>query len=123
MSSSRSPSLRFLVLVLASLLVAPVAWATSSPAPGVSVSPARGERLRSITQTPPTAGYKARVDAARRNRERATEGLMLAPGAATAVTGTFSVPVFPVEYSNVSAPYPNGNLQTELFDGPWPTGK
>jgi M6 family metalloprotease-like protein len=40
-----------------------------------------------------------------------------------AVSGTVSVPVFMAMYANTgSAPYPVANLQTELFNGPWPTG-
>ncbi|MBU8921469.1 MAG: M6 family metalloprotease domain-containing protein [Bacteroidales bacterium] len=41
----------------------------------------------------------------------------------TAVAGNTSVPIFMVKFTNTGAdPYPNSNLQTELFDGPWPTG-
>ncbi|HSG27796.1 MAG TPA: M6 family metalloprotease domain-containing protein, partial [Candidatus Krumholzibacterium sp.] len=41
----------------------------------------------------------------------------------TAVAGTYDVPVFMVKFSNTgSDPYPSNDLQTELFDGPWPTG-
>jgi len=37
-----------------------------------------------------------------------------------AVTGTFSIPVFCVKYSNTGAdPFPTASLQTKLFDGPF----
>ncbi len=38
------------------------------------------------------------------------------------VAGDFSVPVLLGAFANLPAPYPVTNLQTELFDGPWPTG-
>lgn len=39
-----------------------------------------------------------------------------------AVSGVFQIPVFTVNFANTTAPYASGNLQTELFTGPFPTG-
>jgi M6 family metalloprotease-like protein len=41
----------------------------------------------------------------------------------TIVSGTRKVPIFLSTFANTGAdPFPAGDLQTELFDGPWPTG-
>lgn len=63
----------------------------------------------------------------RKNRAAVRRGA-LTPSAAAAVggltiSGTRAIPVLLGTFNNTpSNPYPNGNLQQELFDGPWPTG-
>jgi M6 family metalloprotease-like protein len=63
----------------------------------------------------------------RKNRAAVRRGA-LTPAAAAAVggltiSGTRAIPVLLGTFNNTpSNPYPNGNLQQELFDGPWPTG-
>ncbi|UCG51149.1 MAG: M6 family metalloprotease domain-containing protein [Candidatus Latescibacterota bacterium] len=38
------------------------------------------------------------------------------------ISGSFEFPVLLGAFFNRPAPFESGNLQTELFDGPWPTG-
>ncbi len=38
------------------------------------------------------------------------------------VSGNFAIPVVLGNFANTTSPYPNTDLQTELFDGPWTTG-
>jgi M6 family metalloprotease-like protein len=61
------------------------------------------------------------------NRESVRTGVMTRTTAeaagGTVVSGTRAVPVLLATFNNTASdPYPSGNLQTELFDGPWPTG-
>lgn len=45
------------------------------------------------------------------------------PASATRVSGVRSIPVLMAQYSDTATPpYNTGNLQRQLFDGPWPTG-
>ena len=100
---------------VAVLLAAPAVWATSAPAPGVEVDEATKANLNRMIRTPVTGGWVSRTLDAAAVRANALPG-------EKAVTGTFTIPVITTEFNNVGAPYASGNLQTELFDGPWPTG-
>lgn len=83
---------------------------------------AQRARLQALVDQPPPAGYRARVEAAAEARAMEAAGYKVAPGD-KAVSGTFWVPIIPVLFSNSGgALYPVQDLQTELFDGPWPTG-
>ncbi|MCA9770965.1 MAG: M6 family metalloprotease domain-containing protein [Myxococcales bacterium] len=98
------------------------AWATSAPAPGAKIDPAVLRLVRERMQTPIERGLTTRVRAAASARSAVQKGIQVAPGA-TVVSGTTAVPVVAVSFSNTaSVPYPTSDLQTELFDGPWPTG-
>jgi len=71
--------------------------------------------------------YAPWADRLRRNRAaraagRLTEEQAIARGG-TIVAGTRKVPVFLAQFANSGAePFPVDDLQTELYDGPWPTG-
>ncbi len=124
---------RFLVrgLVVAGLVLAtgaPGAQATIAPRRGVKYPKAfREQRLRVPTAFTYTRALKPLVRRVQANRMRLAAGLMTAEAAmaagGTAVTGSRSIPVLLARFASTSAdPYPNGDLQKELFDGPWPTG-
>ncbi len=123
--------IRFRHFLVASLLLAvggPAAYATIPPKKGVKFPEAFGERRRGT----PTAFTYSRslmpmVKRIQANRARLATGAMTVDAAraagGTAVAGTRSIPVLLAKFSNTAAdPYPAGNLQKELFDGPWPTG-
>jgi M6 family metalloprotease-like protein len=71
-----------------------------------------------------------RTDRIRENRRLLERGLLNVEGKTPdevqdliTVSGTVKVPVFLGKYTDTGAnPYPRTDLQTELFDGPWPTG-
>ncbi len=100
------------------------------PAPGVEIPP---EVIQSVNEKGTNAfqfqnAWIEKTRKIRETRERLIEkhGFYkpdLIPAAARpefSVTGTFSVPVFCVKYSNTGAdPYPVATLQTRLFAGPF----
>ncbi|MCA9772775.1 MAG: M6 family metalloprotease domain-containing protein, partial [Myxococcales bacterium] len=111
------------IYVGAAALVAPgLAHATQPPAPGVEMDPETRERLGEINRASVLHGLLPKVRAAAGARAAEAQGRKVAPGT-KAVAGTTAVPVILVKYANTPAdPYPNADLQTELFDGPWATG-
>ncbi|MCA9771793.1 MAG: M6 family metalloprotease domain-containing protein [Myxococcales bacterium] len=111
-----------LLAVAAALASPPPTWATQPPAPGVLVPPEVRANLERIKSAPIERGLTRSVARAAAARAAAARGIQVSP-ALTAVTGTYAVPVVPVLYANTGgAPYAVSNLQTELFDGTWPTG-
>jgi len=131
--------------VLTSLVVLSVMLISSGlrseiypPGPGVEYPKAYLERVRNDkTAFQFQKAWFAKTERARQNRMEIAESaraldvytdndlrlLLSGRPMETAVTGTAQVPLFVVKFSNTGAdPYPSGNLQTELFDGPWPTG-
>ena len=98
------------------------------PKEGVEVPQAYFDRIAED----PTAfemqrAYIHVVERIKRNREAVRQGLMTLGQAqmegGTIVSGTRTIPVLTGKYANTGAdPYSVGNLQQELFDGPWPTG-
>ncbi|RMI02081.1 MAG: hypothetical protein D6681_10550, partial [Calditrichaeota bacterium] len=98
------------------------------PADGVKMPPAYYDR---IAKDPTAFQFRhAWIHLARRIRENreayergeiSREEAMARGGMVFA--GTKYVPVLTGKYANTGAdPYPVSDLQTELFDGPWPTG-
>lgn len=126
----RSCGIRVLVLTvgLLALLSAVAVQATIPPREGVSWPQAYQERLaQQPTAFTYTHAYLPLMARIRANRLAVSRGEMTmtaaAPLGGLVVSGTKSIPVLLATYSNTpTAPYPPGNLQTELFDGPWPTG-
>ncbi len=108
----------------------------SLPALGQPVSPSDGgplpEHALRLLRDDPTAfrfghAWIEQTRRARENRRLAELGLLKAApeelAKMVAVSGARKVPVFLAKYSDTGAdPFPAGDLQTELFDGPWPTG-
>jgi len=98
------------------------AFATAPPAPGAEVDPLVMERVRERMRAPVERGFTRRVQAAASARAALRAGLKVAPETAV-VSGTTYAPVVMVTFSDTGAdPYPVSDLQTQLFDGPWPTG-
>ena len=106
--------------------------ATVPPKQGVKWPKSFQERRAAAPASAPAFTYKRALlnvsKRVRQNRERMTRGEMTPAGAAAApggvsVSGTRKIPVLMSRFSNTAAaPYPEGDLQKELFDGPWPTG-
>lgn len=124
--------IRFRNLLVAGLLLAvgsPAAHATIPPKKGVKFPDAFKER-RARGETTAFTYTRALMPMAQRvqaNRARLATGAMTVDAAraagGTAISGSRSIPVLLAKFTNTSAdPYPHGNLQKELFDGPWPTG-
>lgn len=124
--------IRILVLVAVSALASWEAQATIPPRQGVKWPRSYQERRAAAPPSRPAFTYKrALLNVTKRiqqNRERMMRGDMTATAAAAApggvsVSGTRKIPVLMSRFSNTAAaPYPEANLQKELFDGPWPTG-
>jgi len=100
---------------------------TQPPRPGQSWPASYRQWTQSNRQVLSTRAYVPLVNRIRANRDAVRRGVMTSAAAAqaggTAVTGSRSIPVLLSKFSNTGAdPYPNANLQRELFDGPWPTG-
>ncbi|MCA9772044.1 MAG: M6 family metalloprotease domain-containing protein [Myxococcales bacterium] len=111
---------RILAVLLTAGLVAPVlAGATQPPAPGADIDPAVLALVRERMRAPVERGFTSRVRRAAAVRASGLE----AASAKSTVSGAVSVPVIMAAFSNTPAiPYPVADLQTELFNGPWPTG-
>lgn len=100
------------------------------------VSPAGGgplpEAALRLLREDPTAfnferAWTKHPERARENRRLLEQGLLRGSpedlARMTAVSGVRKVPIFLAEYSDTpSAPIDRGDLQQQLFDGPWPTG-
>lgn len=118
------------LVVLFGLLGGWEAQATIPPRQGVKWPRSYQDRRPTATRTAFT--YKrALLNVTKRvqlNRERMMRGDMTPAAAAaapggTSVSGTRKIPVLMSRFSNTAAaPFPEANLQKELFDGPWPTG-
>lgn len=123
---------RVLVLGLTFGLMSLDAFATIPPKQGVKWPKAYQDRKESAPAATPAFTYKrALLSVAKRaqqNRARLMRGEMTPAAAAaapggTSVSGTRRIPVLMSRFSNTAAaPYPESELQKELFDGPWPTG-
>ena len=102
-----------------------LAYATQPPAPGRKW-PSRefAQRLRSFQYNRSFRQLTRRIQENRAAVQRGELTLSAAAAAGgTTISGTKSIPVLLGTFNNTSSnPYPHGNLQTELFDGPWPTG-
>lgn len=113
---------------LAVLLAAVGADATIPPKKGVNWPQAYSDRLQQdATAFSYSRSYLPLVQQVRANRMAVQQGTMTVAAANASgglmVSGSRSIPVLTAKYSNTGAdPYPHGDLQTELFDGPWPTG-
>ncbi len=115
-------------VALVACFFATAADATMPPKDGVEWSDGYIQRL----QQQPDAftyqrAYMPLMNRIQNNRRAVAQGIMSAAAANAAgglvVSGTKSIPVLLGKYSNTGAdPYPQANLQQELFDGPWPTG-
>lgn len=123
---------RVLTLVFLFAVAGSEAFATIPPKQGVKWPRSFQDRRATAPASAPAFTYKrALLGVTRRiqrNRERMLRGEMTPAAAAaapggTSVTGTRKIPVLMSRFSNTAAaPYPEANLQKELFDGPWPTG-
>ncbi len=125
MRKRRAP---FLAIGLTYFFCAAAASATIPPREGASWPQAYHER---IAQQPNAFTYShaylplmARIQ---QNRLAVASGQMTLTAAAaaggTVVSGTKEIPVLLATFSDTAGdPFPPGNLQTELFDGPWPSG-
>ena len=107
--------------------------ATIPPREGTKWPKSYVDRRKAFTPgVPPAFTYKrALLNVTRRiqaNRKRMMQGALTEAAAAAApgglsVTGTRRIPVLLSRFSNTAAaPFPEADLQKELFDGPWPTG-
>jgi M6 family metalloprotease-like protein len=119
------------VVMLAAILVTPTLIDAQiyPPKPGVELPEAYFERVKQDRNA--FRFEKAWIEKARQIRENREKYIRehgkfdLRQLSATqlpqlTVSGTTSVPVFTVKFSNTGAdPYPASNLQQELFDGPW----
>lgn len=108
----------------------------SSPASAQPISPEGGgplpEVARRIMRETPGAydfahAWKQQPERARENRRLLEQGLLRGTpeqlARMTAVSGVRKVPIFLAKYDDTgSDPIARGDLQQELFDGPWPTG-
>jgi hypothetical protein len=124
------------VVALAALFGLFAAWrleATIPPREGAKWPKSYVDRKKALTPgVTPTFTYKrALLNVTRRiqaNRKRMMQGALTEAAAAAApgglaVSGTRKIPVLMSRFSNTAAaPFPEANLQKELFDGPWPTG-
>ncbi len=105
--------------------VAPPVEATVPPARGARFPDAYRERLR---RDPRAFTYRRALQPlAQRVRQARLKvysaGAAAAPAPGVAVEGTQSIPVLSLKYRDTGAdPIDVGQLQKELFDGPWPTG-
>ncbi len=118
------PQVIWIIVLLYLLLSATVAYSVPPPKPGVKWPKGALERLQTFKYN---RSYLQMVRRIQRNRAAVQRGeiTMAAARAAggTLVSGTKSIPVLPIKFNNTGAdPYAAGNLQRELFDGPWPTG-
>ena len=91
--------------------------ATTSPAPGKEIPDHVLKHLsRSQVSLDSPGAWRGKAKAARDARKSGQRS-------SGAVTGVLDVPVFCFGFNNVNLPADTvANLQTELFDGPWPTG-
>jgi M6 family metalloprotease-like protein len=121
----------FRTLLVAGLVLgtcSPAAYATIAPKKGVKFPSAFTERRRGApTAFTYTRALMPMVKRIQANRMRLATGAMTVEAAraagGTSISGSRSIPVLLAKFSNTAAdPYPHGNLQKELFDGPWPTG-
>jgi len=119
------------LVVLFGLMGAWEASATIPPRQGTKWPKSYEERRSTRAETPPFTYKRALLNVTKRiqqNRGRMARGEMTPAAAAaapggTSVSGTRRIPVLMSRFSNTAAaPYPEANLQKELFDGPWPTG-
>jgi M6 family metalloprotease-like protein len=120
------------LVALFALAAGGAAYATIPPKQGVKWPKSYEDRRAMAPAARPAFTYRrALLSVTRRiqqNRQRLLRGELTpeaasaAPGG-TSVSGTRRIPVLMSRFSNTAAaPYPEGNLQKELFDGPWPTG-
>lgn len=106
-------------------LLATEALATQPPRQGVAwPSEQIVERIWGFAYN---RAYIAQTERLRANRAALARGdINMAQAAAAggvAISGARAIPVLMGTFSNTaSPPYPVGNLQTELFDGPWSSG-
>jgi len=111
-------------------LLAPFAvpiFATQPPRPGQAWPDSYRQFTQANRQVLSTRAFIPLVRRIQTNRDAVSRGLMTAAAAAQAggiaITGSRSIPVLLSRFSNTGAdPYPNADLQKELFSGPWPTG-
>ena len=114
----------------AAIALARVAYADPPPQNSDTSAGDESEDVRSISidSYEVQRGLRPRVEAAAEVRtlmENSPPDLEFAAPITrkSAVTGTVEVPVIPLLFANTSkVPYATSDLQTELFDGPWPTG-
>jgi M6 family metalloprotease-like protein len=99
--------------------------ASATPPPsqyGVPIPPHILERLRDLGTT---RGYINLTRSVRANQaaiKSGVAGAALAPGGSQ-ISGQRFIPVLMGKFSNTTNdPFPVGDLQRQLFDGPWPTG-
>ncbi|RWQ31001.1 MAG: M6 family metalloprotease domain-containing protein [Mesorhizobium sp.] len=119
-------------VALACLVTLIVEGASAKP-PAESAAPETTQaledvRTKAIDSYVVRRGLKSRTEAARAVRryiENLPPGIALAAPVVreSAVTGSADVPILLVKFTDISGdPYPPGALQTQLFDGPWPSG-
>jgi M6 family metalloprotease-like protein len=105
-----------------------LSFGTPPPRRGVQWPEAFRERTRSLATAFTTRrafiGMTQRIQANRAALTRGDLDIEAARAAGgLAVSGTKSIPVLTAKFNNTSAdPFATSDLQTELFDGPWPTG-
>lgn len=132
------PTPRVARWIRATVVVPVILLASASPVPAQPISPQGGGPLpawfEQARQRDPSAytfrrGYIQQVERLRQNRRLMEQGLLRPRGGPeevaqlTTVAGSRSVPIFLGKFSNTGAsPITAASLQTELFDGPWPTG-
>ena len=110
------------------LLIGVGAEATIPPKSGVEFPAAYTEQLEADAAAfSYERSYLPLVKKIQQNRIMVAQGLMTAAAASAqggvVVTGSRSIPVLTATFQNSGAdPFPVADLQTQLFDGPWPTG-
>jgi len=124
----RSARVLGMVVTFALAWLPSISFGTPPPRRGVQWPEAFRQRTRDVRGAFTTS--RAFIPLTRQiqaNRLALSRGIMTIDAAraagGTAISGTKSIPVLTAKFNNTSSdPFVIGDLQKELFDGPWPTG-